>query len=304
MTAFDHAKDRLRLAKEVSLIGYIKEQGGKLSDNGSYYSMYSPFHAEQVASFKIDKRNPTKWKDFSNGKRGDIIDYVQEIQGITKKNAIDLLLKKSTIQLPEYEPIKRERKSIEIISISDTFTPELRRYLIHREISIEVAQKWLKCAVIRFPYSTINPEKEHTVLAWRNDSGGYEFRGGRIKLSNAPKNVTTIKGNPEVVSVYEGWPDYLTHLTMHKISQFQDMVIVLNSISFLGSILPMIKDKAIAYYGQNDKAGDNALTVLNNECTKAVWDMRKTYRDYKDLNDKACNKPIPKKMKSIKEILA
>lgn len=286
MTPFDKGHERLNLAKSVSLIGLIKELGYDLHEDGSYYSMLSPFRSEGQSSFKIDKRRPHKWHDFGNGKKGDVIDYVQELFSYDKKQAIDYLLGKMNVPLPVYEPIKRERNSIEIVSVTDTFSPELRKYIIRREISIEVAEKWLKQAIIRFPYSPINPEQEHKVLAWKNDSGGYEFRGGRIKLSNAPKNITTIKGsNSNVVSLYEGWPDYLTHLTMHNILNMSDTVIVLNSVSFLGSILPMIKDKAIAYYGQNDKAGDKAFDVLNTECTKAVWDMRKTYQGYKDLND-------------------
>jgi hypothetical protein len=62
--------------------------------------------------------------------------------------------------------------------------------------------------------------------------------------------------------------------------------------------MPFLKDKAIAYYGQNDRAGDDAFARLTNECNRAVWDMRKCYAGYKDLNDQACGKLIPVK-KSI-----
>lgn len=283
MTYID-SKERLVRAKEVSLIGLIKDLGYTINDSGSTYSMISPFRGENEGSFKIDKRRPTKFRDYGNGKRGDVIDFVQELFSMNRKDAIDYLLKRSNIPLPVYEPIKRDRKSIEILSITDTFSTELRKYLISREISIEVAQKWLKCAVIKFPYSTINPEQEHTVLAWRNDSGGYEFRGGKIKLSNAPKNVTTIKNNGECLYMFEGWPDYLTYLTMIGVMQCDATAIILNSISFLNVIIPFITDKRVLYWGQNDTAGDKALATLkeNNIITR---DLRFTFKGYKDLND-------------------
>jgi hypothetical protein len=284
---YSDAHDRLAKAKEVPLIGLIRELGYTLSEDGSYYSMFSPFRSEGQGSFKIDKRKPSKWKDFGNNKGGDCIDFVQELFSMNKKDAIDYLLKRTNnIDLPVYEPVKRDRKSIEVLSISDKFCPELRKYIIHREISIEVAQKWLKQATIRFPYSPINPEKEHIVLAWRNDSGGYEFRGGRIKLSNAPKNVTTIKGteNTNKVLLFEGFPDYLTYLTINNFKKEVDSALILNSASFLEVMIPFLKGKEIKYWGQTDIAGDKALQRLKEEGI-TVQDFRIHYFPCKDLND-------------------
>lgn len=295
------SRERLHQAKEVSLIGLIKELGGKLDETGGYYRMISPFRSESKASVDIDKRRPNKWTDRGTGKHGDVIDYVQELFSINKHDAIDYLLKRSNIPLPEYAPVKREQNSIEIITLqplTETISPKLIDYLSQRKISEEVAFRWLKYATIKFPYSIKNPTREHHCLAWENDSLGFEFRNSFLKVSNSPKNITTIKGNSDVVSLYEGWPDYLTLLSNHKIIESSDTVIVLNSVSFLGSIIPIIKDKAIAYYGQNDRAGNDAFTRLSNECNRAVWDMRKTYAGYKDLNDQACGKLIPIK-KSI-----
>jgi len=281
---YSESKERLTLAKSVSLIGLIKELGYPLSENGSYYSMLSPFRSEGQGSFKIDKRRPHKWRDFGNGKRGDVIDFVQELFPMNRREAMDYLLKRSNIPLPEYTPIKRDRKSIEILSITDTFSTEIRKYLISREISIEVAQKWLKQAVIKFPYSTINPDQEHTVLAWCNDSGGYEFRGGKIKLSNAPKNITTIQKNTTEINLFEGWPDYLTFLTILKKEEHSSTCIILNSVSFLEIMIPFLKDHSVFYWGQSDVAGDKAYARLKEEGIY-VHDRRNYFYGYKDLND-------------------
>lgn len=285
MTNLDISKERLNRAKEVSLIGLIKDLGYTINDSGSTYSMISPFRGENEGSFKIDKRRTTKFRDYGNGKRGDVIDFVQELFSMNRRDAIDYLLKRSNIPLPVYEPIKRDRKSIEIIAITDTFSPEMRKYIIGREISIEVAQKWLKQAVIKFPYSPINPNQEHTVLAWRNDSGGYEFRGGKIKLSNSPKNVTTINQNKySEVNLFEGWPDFLTYLTMTQQTVSNETCIILNSVSFLEIMIPFLDKRIVYYWGQNDTAGDKALSRIK-EAGIIYTDKRKYFKGYKDLND-------------------
>lgn len=290
------SKERLRLAKEVSLIGLIKELGGKLEETGGYYRMLSPFRSESKASVDIDKRRPNKWHDRGTGKHGDVIDFVQELFSLNKRDAIDYLLKRSNIPLPEYAPIKREQNSIEIVNIealTATNAPLLIQYLVQRHIDLKIACTWLKYAQIRFPYSLKNPDRIHHCLAWANDSGGYEFRNSFLKVSNSPKNITTIKGEYSVVSLFEGWPDYLTYLTTATIPMHQSSYIVLNSVSFLGGIIPMIRDKEIWNYGHNDRAGDSAVRLLKQEGCKVI-DMRVLYRECKDLNDCVCGikKPV------------
>lgn len=280
-------KERLSLAKSVSLIGLIKELGYQLEETGGYYRMISPFRSESKASVDIDKRKPNKWHDRGTGKHGDVIDFVQELFSMTRGQTIDYLLKRSNIPLPEYAPLKREHNSIEITHIEPllaTNAPLLIQYLQQRHINPDIASLYLKYAQIRFPYSLKNPTRIHHCLAWGNDSGGYEFRNSFLKVSNAPKNVTTLKDmDSPYVYLFEGWPDYLTYLTMLEEQKSDGTVMVLNSISFLNVMMPFFKDKRVLYWGQNDKAGDDALDRLKKEDIYCR-DLRFTFKGHKDLN--------------------
>jgi hypothetical protein len=300
---FDQAHSRLARAKEVSLIGLIKELGYKLEETGGYYRMISPFRSEGNASFDIDKRKPTKWRDRGSNLHGDVVDFVGELFHLSRKESIDYLLAKTnTIALPEYAPVKRDKKSIEIVSLQPLSSPILRKYLISREISVEVALRHLQEAVIRFPYSTINPNHEHRVLAFRNDSGGYEFRSYKFKLGNSPKNVTTIKGCGDNILLFEGFPDYLTYLTINNYRKEVDTAIILNSVSFLEIMIPFLKGHRILYWGQNDLAGDKAKKRLEEEGI-VVKDYRLNFSDHKDLNAFWVAKCKPKKKGFLSEIL-
>jgi hypothetical protein len=113
-------------------------------------------------------------------------------------------------------------------------------------------------------------------------------------VSNSPKNVKTIQKNTNEISLFEGWPDFLTLLTIQKKIEPDNTCIILNSISFLEIMIPFLKDHNVYYWGQNDHAGDKAYTRLRAEGIYTI-DRRVSYEDFKDLNDKLCGKEIPKK---------
>ncbi len=290
-------RDRLIEAKKVSLISLIEELGYKLDDTGSYHRMLSPLRAESNSSFDIDKRKPNKWIDRGTGKHGDIIDFVRELMHYSTYDAVNFILKKNNIELPRYEPVKRNKKSIEIHLLEDLSNPVLIDYLTKRHISIPIAKLWLKQAAISFPYGK-NPDRKHMVLAWGNDSGGHEFRNSFLKVSNSPKNVTTIKqGNHVNVLLFEGWPDFLSYLTLKNIDSPPCDVHVLNSISFLEVMLLFLKKRIVHYLGQRDKAGNEALKRMNERGLNVI-DLR-WFIGYKDLNDYLCHKKVEQKMSEL-----
>jgi hypothetical protein len=289
------SRERLAKAKEISLIGLIQEQGGKLNDNGSYYSMLSPFRSEQECSFKIDKRRPSHWKDFGNGSHGDILDYVQLTMNLSIKEAIDFLLKEDKKSLPVFAPIERDRKSIEIVSKSPIISTWLTSYLAERQIPLKIAEKYLVELEIRFNYGK-HPERTSRVLGFINDAGGYEMRSKSLKISNSPKTVTTIRGySHECINLYEGFFSFLSDCVLRgSVDQPCDAVI-LNSLSFLPQMLSFWgKDVFIYSHLDNDSAGNKATKLLQ-ESGISFHDMRVVYEDYNDLNDALCGKRLAKK---------
>jgi hypothetical protein len=298
------SRQRLRLAKEVSLIGLIKELGYVLEDTGSYYRMTSPFRSESNPSFDIDKRRPHKFVD-RGGIRGDVLDFVQELFHLNKHDAIDYLLEKNKSKdIPRFEPIEREKDSVEILHTGAIETHYLWDYIKERKISPEIASRYLVELHIRFPYGQY-PDRVSKVLGFRNDSGGYEMRNKLLKIGNSPKDVTTIKGNNhKITNLYEGFFSFLSHQqTMMGNSPVYDCVI-LNSLSFVPQMISFWgKDKEIDGYLDNDTAGDEKTKMLES-AIEGYIDQRHTYTGYNDLNDKLCGKPLkPNKSFFISDLL-
>jgi hypothetical protein len=283
----DEQKDRLQRARKVSIYSFLSGIGIKPeTETGSYYLYNSPLRSESKASFNVSK-SKNSWRDYGNGQKGDLPDLVMQMYSKSLHGAIDIIL--GTPQKPEMEfkPIEKLKDAIEIThvgAIDNTISLYLIQYLYSRQIPLELAKIWLKHASIRFPYSIKNPTREYHCLAWINDSKGYELRNNFLKVSNSPKNITTIlSGNDGAIHLYEGWPDFLSYLAFYNIDSPPHKTIVLNSISFLGAILPMLQNKVVVYWGQSDKAGEKAYRTLKNEGITVV-DKRFIFKGYKDMN--------------------
>jgi hypothetical protein len=294
MTNFEISKERFARASKLSLVEFLRKEGYSLSDTGSYFSCLSPFRNEGVPSLFISKKTG-KWRDYGNGKKGDIIDLVQEYKHLGKKDAVDFLLGGERLELPIYEPVKRDRKSIEIVSKSGINSPYLVDYLTERRITLTLAQKYLVELEIKFPYGKY-PERISKVLGFKNDASGYEMRNKLLKLCNSPKTVTTIIGaTHECINVYEGFFSFLSDCELRGSPDQPCDAVILNSLSFLPQMLSFWGKKYFLYcHLDNDKAGDKAMKMIE-QSGCPFHDMRTVYEGYNDLNDLICGKPIPKK---------
>ncbi len=283
MTNYEISKERFSLAKKKSLVEYLKREGYELTDNGSYYSCLSPLRGEKLGSFFISKKTG-KWKDYGDGRRGDIIDFVSIQKNISIKEAVDFLLSDEKLNLPVYEPPKICSNSVQILSVEPLSHPYLCSYITERKINEIVGKTWLKQVIVKLPNSK-NPDKEIILAGFKNDSGGYELRNKYRKIGNSPKNITTIVGTYEdnKILLFEGNPDFLSYLTYYGYFYPPHKSIVLNSISFLGGIIPMLQGKIVEYWGQSDKAGNKGLARLKKEGINVV-DKRYVYKGYKDFN--------------------
>lgn len=294
----EQSKSRIEQAKKVNLVEYLRSAGYDISETAGYYRCLSPLRSESNPSLDISRKT-LKWKDRGSGKSGDLIDLVRELHHCTLNEAVDLILgNKANFEHPELKPVERDKPNIEILEVLSLCDPKLMDYITQRQISPLVAQNWLKEARIRFPYGK-HPERIHTVLAWRNDSGGYEFRNSFLKISNAPKNFTSIIKDTFDINLFEGWPDALTCLTIKKGTNFFCTTYVLNSASFFEQLVPFLIGHKINYFGHSDPTGDKILARIKEEKIQVV-DYRYLYKGYKDYNDYAVGRV--KKRKILKEI--
>ena len=75
----------------------------KLRRNGREWVGLSPFNKEKSPSFYVNDQKGF-FHDFSSGKHGDIISFIQETQGLSFAEAVELLAREAGMALPEISP--------------------------------------------------------------------------------------------------------------------------------------------------------------------------------------------------------
>jgi len=90
-TGVSHCVERLR--RDVSLSSTAAQYGCKLTRNGQEFETCCPFHAEDTPSFTIfiGQDGVERFHCFGCGRKGDVLDFVQEVRGVDLPEAIRIL---------------------------------------------------------------------------------------------------------------------------------------------------------------------------------------------------------------------
>lgn len=287
-------EDRLQKAKDTSIVDYLSSNGISFKySSGSTYFYHSFFGSDSNPSLAV-RSGLNKFKDFSSGKSGDLIDIVMHIEGLDMWSAIDMINSETSLNnIPKYEK-KDTKPGIDVVKVDslDTTGTFLPDYLRSRRVDVDIASIYCKQAYIKFPNSKINPHKEHKVLAFRNDKGGYEFRNDYIKKGNSPKYFTCFRDWKSQVNsdrngsvTFEGFMDFLSFVSRYKIKELKWDTYILNGVSNLIYLLETYKHYPInRMYLDNDKAGSDCLKILQKENIN-YEDRRNEYEGYKDYNE-------------------
>ena len=293
----------IRIADYLQTLGYtpVKRQGNSL-----WYK--SPLREETEASFKVNI-NLNQWYDFGTGKGGNIIALAQELY---RSDNLPYLLEQIERQTPHIRPVDysfRERQAdkprFQRLEVRELTHPALFRYLQERGIDTQLAKA--ECKELHFAHNG----KPYFAIGFPNATGGYEVRNQFFKGCIAPKDITHIRqqGEPRnVCYLFEGFMDYLSFLTIRVKNNPQyprlttQDYIILNSVSNLAKA-----ENILATYSQigsfldNDTAGQNACETLKAKFGERLLDKSLYYREYKDLNDYLCGKPLPQSAEPIKQ---
>lgn len=274
--------------KKISLIDYLGNLGilpdhTRKSGNEIWY--LSPFRKEKTPSFKITVDKNT-WYDFGADLGGSIIDFVRHFYKLSVGEAfkhlndhetkpMPLLLK----NIPSYEKTNR----IEIRSVKVLKNPALIAYVNSRFIDIQIARKYINEIYYR------RGERNFFTVGMENDSKGYEVRTKFFKGSILTKDITSIVRGFNTVSIFEGFIDFLSLLTILKKDTLKSDVIILHSVAIVKRAKPIIdsnKYQKIYAFLDNDPAGNKALLELGKIENVEVKDMRYLYTGYNDINDR------------------
>lgn len=282
-------------AKQISLIDLLSFLGHapkSVKKNGNEFWFISPFRDEKTASFKV-KKDDNIWFDHGQGKGGNIFDFVMLFKNIDFKAALFFLgqtnltknisepVFNSVQALQKKVVIKKDEDKREIIEIKPLFSYALKAYIDERGIKPSIALKYLQELKYKFE------GKIYFALAFKNRGGGWELRSSSYKGVIGVKDITIVKKNFERVSVFEGFMDFLSYLTMKGDDNINSDFIVLNSASMVVYSIDFIKGqnyKEVYTFLNNDIAGRKAYDLFKAEIPVCI-SYSHLYAGFNDLND-------------------
>ncbi len=280
-------------------------------NNGLDLWYHSPFREEKTASFHVNLTK-NKWFDFGGynprlahkgvmGDGGDIINFVQEHEGLNFQDSIKYLngILKGSIITNRIEPRKPINYSTEpafiIDQVIDIYSYPLKNLLSTRKISLQVAQNYLK--EIRYHHTKTG--SKYYGLGMLNIENGYEIKQQEFKTSIGAKTIIFLKGkNSSTLDMFEGFMDFLTYQEHQKNRSVQPVndTLILCSTSLRGvaslflSQTPNTLDnyKSIHTYFDNDVGGSEARTYFKELYGSRLHEMNYIYGQHNDLNEWAC----------------
>ncbi|MFD1166447.1 toprim domain-containing protein [Sphingobacterium daejeonense] len=278
----------LREIRELDLVEFLANLGhqpSRIRNNDFWY--LSPLRKETQASFKVNRRI-NRWYDHGLGKGGNLIDFAILYHGCSIGEFLSGIRGENPLPRHSHEafPISQQRseEKIEIVRDMSLRSGSLLRYLQDRRISVKVAD--LYCRELRYRVG----HRSYYGIGFANDGGGFEIRNPLFKASSSPKDISTFhQGNP-VVSVFEGFMDFLTFRTLHRdLDESRMDFVVLNSVSMFDRSLQVLQGhQQVSLYLDRDSAGRD-LTARALSLGEKFRDESELYSNHKDLNDWSVN---------------
>jgi DNA primase len=74
----------------------------QLKRTGRNFKGLSPFSNEKTPSFIVSPEKQI-WHDFSSGRGGDMFTFVQEVEGLDFKGALDMLARRAGVDLDQFK---------------------------------------------------------------------------------------------------------------------------------------------------------------------------------------------------------
>lgn len=272
-------------AKQISLEQVLMLLGHEpVRRKGNDVWFLSPLRKESTASFKVN-RALNVWIDFGDGKRGDVIDLMQEVYRETDVSKslerLSGLMRGCAPEINRLESYETSSPS-KVLSVLPIRSKALRSYLESRRIDGELASSYLK----EVHYESHG--KRYFALGLANQSDGFEVRNRYFKGTVGPKDLSVIPGKGSTVFVFEGMMDFLTAAQMFD-GQLIGTAIVMNSVALKEKAAEVIRRMgpvSVALYRDNDAAGEALQDFFDKQLPKtSVVDWSSLYVGYKDLND-------------------
>ncbi len=262
---------------------------------------HSPFREDRNASLCIDP-DRNIWYDHGAGIGGGNIDLVIRCKGCTAGEAAEFILsleasseRSAQAVTTGYSGTGAPRISHSapnrIVKVRYMHSEHLLAYCQSRGIPPHLASRYCREVTLRGK----NVGRTYENIGFLNNSGGYALKAPTGFKSTTKAGVTTIdthgdftdRPSADVVSVFEGFFDFLSWLACFGIQVPSSDVLVLNSVANLARGLSYLQQhRQIICCLDRDPAGRKALEDIRAALDGAtVEDGSAIYEGYKDLNE-------------------
>ena len=280
-------------AKQLKIEDYLKSinvHPDRSRKSGRVLMYKAPYRNETSASFEVETVK-NLWYDHGSGEGGTIIDLVMILNQTDFKGTLEYLESgnfspSSFYQQKTQVRVVQDRK-MEIIKIKPLIHPALLHYLNEREISLSLANLYLKEIIYKNWNSKINDYQIFRALGFKNNKGGFELRNKYFKGCTS-KDITVIQGRSnDQLNIFEGFFDFLSAMELYRTNKLRFDSLILNSVALKEKTLSHIRNyHKLNLFLDNDPAGVEAVKYFKNN-HKNVKDYSVIlYPDtYKDLNE-------------------
>lgn len=275
----------------------LKALGARKGPRRHFY--HSPYREDKDASLHIDP-DRNIWYDHGTGEGGGNVGLVMKCKGCTAKAAAEYILSLSagnavsrikSLAAPTGVPRISHSAPNRIVRVRYLQSPYLMDYLLSRGIPAPLAARY--CREVTLRGKTAGRTYDH--IGFPNNSGGYALKAPSGFKSTTKGGITTIdthgdftdRPSSPVVSVFEGFMDFLSWLASFGILVPTSDVLVLNSVANLSRAIPYLRRHGrVICCLDNDDAGRLAVEKLHKELyDSADIGCASFYEDYKDVNE-------------------
>lgn len=273
--------------KSIDIVSFLAKHGlHPKKSTGKTAQYLSPFGKETQASFMVDLIK-NRFTCYHSDQSGDVIDLVRALNNCSFKEAVGILSNDDMADVKTYTPPEIKKDGVEIVLIEELSDSELVDYMTQiRRIDYDVLMYYCKEVSFRFPYSKKDKERVYKAVGFANDMKGFELRSSWQKIASKPKMFTTIDGDDSEIDLWEGWVDFLSHLSINGIIKPKNKTYVLNGARMIRILKPFLEGKKVNAYVDSDKAGDEVIAELDKS---EVVDRRGEFCFYNDYNAYWCD---------------
>lgn len=288
-------------AKQIHLPNLLERLGYQpfqITKGGNEYWYLSPFRDETTPSFHTSfKGGKWIWNDFGD-KGGTVIDFVMRYKGFYQvKDALQFLdetyqgkIAPVRFKSPNQSELFKQTESEENPVLELKTVSSLKKswpYVQGRGINEAVAKAYL----FDIEFNNLKTGKTYFAAGIKNLSNGYEIRNPFFKSSLGKKDMSLIRGEEEarIISVFEGFMDFLTYLTEEKTVKAREDILVLNSLSFQQQAQLFIENgqyERILTFFDNDRTGNLATENFKELFKGKLLPQNHRYENFRDYNDK------------------